>query len=45
MAKKKRFGYNIEDQFDRIMALDVPFSQLNKAGRKAKKKLMKLTKK
>jgi len=32
--------YDISDSFDRGMALDVPFSQLNKKGRKAKRKLL-----
>ena len=42
MAKKKqKYGYDVSDPFDRAMALDVPYSQLNKRGRKAKKKLLK----
>ncbi len=39
MSKKKEYGYDVDDIFDRDMALDVPFSQLNKKGRKAKRKL------
>ena len=43
MVKKKKviYGYDINEPFDRMMALDVPFSQLNKKGRKAKKKTLK----
>lgn len=36
--KKKRYGYDVTDDFDRGMVLDLPFEQLNKAGRKAKRK-------
>ena len=39
MSKKKDYD---DDLFDNWMALDVPFDQLNKKGRKAKKKLLKL---
>jgi len=38
--KKKEYGYDINDPFDRMMALDAPFEQLNKAGRKAKRKTL-----
>jgi hypothetical protein len=38
--KKRNYGYDVRDPFDRVMALDVPFEQLNKAGRKAKRKAM-----
>jgi hypothetical protein len=37
---KKRKEYHPADDFDNIMALDVPFEQLNKAGRKAKRKMI-----
>ena len=39
--KKKKYGYDVSDPFDRAMALDVPMSQLNKRGRKAKRKTLK----
>ena len=32
------YGYDINDPWDREMALDVPLEQLNKKGRKAKRK-------
>lgn len=35
----KDFGYDVKDPYDRKMALDVPYSQLNEAGRKEKAKL------
>lgn len=38
MKYHKNEGYNVNDPFDRVMVLDVPFSQLNKKGRRAKKK-------
>lgn len=37
---KKTFGYDVNDEFDRIMALDVPFNQLNKSGRRKKRKML-----
>ena len=40
MKHRKKYGYDINDQFDREMILDLPFEQLNKAGRKAKRKKM-----
>jgi len=41
MNKKKRnYGYDVNDDFDKVMAIDVPFEQLNKAGRKAKRKAL-----
>lgn len=36
--KRKKYSYDINDPFDREMILDVPFSALNKRGRKAKRK-------
>ena len=36
--KKKKYGYDINDPFDKDIVLDLPMSQLNKRGRKAKKK-------
>jgi len=39
--KKKVYGYDVDDPFDREMVLDLPFSQLNKRGRRAKKRNMK----
>lgn len=36
--KKKVYSYDINDPFDRAMVLDLPYSELNKRGRKAKKK-------
>lgn len=38
---KTGYSYNINDFWDREMILDLPFSQLNKKGRKAKKKRIK----
>lgn len=43
MARKKReYGYDVNDPFDRAIVLDLPFEQLNKAGRKAKRKSLML---
>ena len=42
MTDKKTYSYNINDTFDREMVLDLPFSELNKRGRKAKKKKFKI---
>ena len=39
-SKKKKLGYQ-DDFWDDEMTLDLPFSQLNARGRKAKKKKMK----
>lgn len=36
--KRKKFSYDINDPFDKDMAIDVPFSLLNKRGRRAKKR-------
>lgn len=33
-----KYGYDINDLFDREIVLDLPFSELNKRGRKAKRK-------
>ena len=41
MAKKKEWGYDLDDPNDRAMIFDLPFSQLNKKGRRAKKKYIK----
>ena len=38
MRKKKKYGYDVDDPWDRSVVLDLPFSELNKRGRKAKKK-------
>lgn len=38
MKKRKNDSYDINDPFDREMVLDLPFEQLNKKGRKAKRK-------
>jgi hypothetical protein len=40
MGKKKNYSYDINDPFDRSIILDLPFDQLNKRGRKAKKHQM-----
>ena len=40
--KRKEYSYDIHDPFDREMILDVPFGSLNKRGRKAKRKKMRL---
>jgi hypothetical protein len=36
-----KYGYDVNDWEDRGMVLDLPFSQLNKKGRRAKKKFLK----
>lgn len=38
--KKKRtvYGYDVEDPFDRSMVLSLPYSQLNRTGRKMKRR-------
>ena len=41
MRKKRKYGYNVEDPNDRAMVLDLPFAQLNKRGRKAKRHTLK----
>jgi hypothetical protein len=38
MARKKNYSYNVDDPFDRDMVMDLPYSQLNARGRKAKKR-------
>lgn len=38
MGKKKEYGYDVDDLFDNEMVLDLPYSQLNKRGRKAKRR-------
>lgn len=38
MSKNKEYGYDIENPFDLGIVLDLPYSQLNKRGRKAKRK-------
>ena len=38
MRKKRKYGYDLEDPNDKEMVLDMDFNQLNKAGRKAKRK-------
>ncbi len=38
MVRKKRKVRDVFETFDRTMELDVPFSQLNKRGRKLKRK-------
>lgn len=40
-GKKKKYGYDVSDPLDKAMVLDVPMSQLNKRGRKAKRKTLK----
>jgi hypothetical protein len=41
MGKRKNYSYDIDSPFDYdIILSDTPFSQLNAAGRKAKKKYM-----
>lgn len=40
MSKKKQYGYDVRNPEDKLMSLDVGFEQLNKAGRKAKRKLL-----
>lgn len=39
MAKRK-YSYDVQDEFDKAMVLDLPFEQLNARGRKAKKRYM-----
>ncbi|HUV84813.1 MAG TPA: hypothetical protein VMV86_03840 [Methanosarcinales archaeon] len=34
----KKYGYDVNDPYDRDIVLDLPYGQLNKRGRKAKKK-------
>lgn len=41
MSKRKVYSYDVNDPFDRLMILDNPFNQLNKKGRRAKKKVIK----
>ena len=41
VKRRKKFGYDVNDPFDRAMVLDQPMSQLNKRGRKAKRKTLK----
>jgi len=38
MAKKKKHGYDVSDLFDMEIVSDLPYSQLNKRGRRAKKR-------
>lgn len=35
-----KFGYDVRDPFDLELVLDRPFNELNKRGRKAKKKML-----
>ena len=38
MRKKKTYSYDVNDPFDKEMILDLPFNELNKKGRKEKRK-------
>jgi hypothetical protein len=38
VKKKKEYGYDIDDPFDRDLILDLPYNKLNSRGRKAKRK-------
>ena len=38
--KRKKYSYDVRDPYDRVQVLDLPFSQLNRRGRKAKRKKM-----
>jgi hypothetical protein len=44
MANRKEYSYDVDDDWDRAMVLDQPFSSLNKKGRRAKKKFMRTNK-
>jgi len=41
MTKSTAYSYDIDDPHDRSIIMDLPFSELNKRGRRAKKKHLK----